>query len=55
MVQARAKNILREGAIVIVVTRRFKSNSVWELINQTERRMSWSPAVVSVYRKKTKP
>lgn len=52
MVQARAEKILREGAIVMVVTRRFKSNSIWELVNLTERRMSWSPALVSVYRKK---
>jgi hypothetical protein len=52
MVQARAKKILREGAIVMVVTRRFKSDSVWELVNLAERRMSWSSALVSVYRKK---
>ncbi|KAL3675039.1 hypothetical protein R1sor_024987 [Riccia sorocarpa] len=47
-----ALKILKPGTIVISVARCFSNQERWELLDAQERRMSWAPAMVYVYRKK---
>ncbi|KAG6549225.1 hypothetical protein Mapa_009211 [Marchantia paleacea] len=47
-----AAKILKPGSIIISVARFFSKRELWDLIDEQERRMSWAPAMVYVYRKK---
>ncbi|EFJ37956.1 hypothetical protein SELMODRAFT_402649 [Selaginella moellendorffii] len=49
--EQRATQTLRNGSIVISVTKRFSGGS-WELVQRQEMKMSWAPAIVHVQRKK---
>ncbi|EFJ31901.1 hypothetical protein SELMODRAFT_408223 [Selaginella moellendorffii] len=49
--EQRATQTLRNGSVVISVTKRFSGGS-WELVQRQEMKMSWAPAIVHVQRKK---
>mmetsp|Transcript_15283 Transcript_15283/g.29372 ORF Transcript_15283/g.29372 Transcript_15283/m.29372 type:complete len:178 (-) Transcript_15283:373-906(-) len=49
--QSRAARLVRAGALIITLTHQFHDTQAWEILEETERRMSWGTAKMFVHRR----